>query len=186
MQLAGDAHAGDDGQHEQTDDIVENGGTQNDPCLGGVQCAEVAEHPGGDPDARGDEHGADEDRFHGGVAEGEHQEAAADERSNDPEHGDDERAQPDAQQVGQPRLEADEEEENDDTEFGDRLERERQPLSCCLSVVVEEVDEVGTGDADHPECEGTQEDTSEDLTDDRRLAQPQKEFTGQLRGDEDE
>ena len=73
---------------------------------------------------------------------------------------------PDGAQVGEPRLEPDPEQQEDDAELGEDLEH------------LAEVDEPEDGRPD--------EDAGEDLADDRRLVDPLEQLVAELRGEQDD
>ena len=54
--------ANDDGQDDQSHDVVGHRGTEDGPRLDGAERAQVAEHSGGDPDARRGERRPEEER----------------------------------------------------------------------------------------------------------------------------
>jgi hypothetical protein len=62
-------HAGHDAQDHQTEDIVDHGRADDDARFGRGHPAKVGKHPRGDPDGRGGQRGADEDRGGGAVAQ---------------------------------------------------------------------------------------------------------------------
>ena len=51
-----------DGEHDEAHHVVGDRGAEHDAGLGGGERPQVAEHPGGDADARGGQRGADEQR----------------------------------------------------------------------------------------------------------------------------
>jgi len=81
------------------------------------------------------------------VAEHPHEGGAEEKGKSDAEHTHGKRTAAHAEEVRRPRLQADEEEQNDHAEFGEEVVDERDRLLRCGAVAVEQLDQRGVGGA---------------------------------------
>jgi len=110
--------------------VVGDRGSQHDACLGRSDDTYIAEGGGGDPRAGGGKSGADEGRFDVRPPTPPHGAVAQRKRYQHAESGHCRGASPDLKDLRRARLQADEEQSEDQTELGDGpvgpLERARQ------------------------------------------------------------
>jgi hypothetical protein len=161
---ARDSHG--DGEDEHREHVVDDGCTEDRASRRGGHEPQLAEHGGGDPDARRNERGAGEDHHRGRLADAGCERSAAREREDDTEDPDEGGAAPDASDVVDPGLQPHPEEKEDRTELGENLE--------------------GLARLDPPEQRGPEEHAGQDLADERGLAEASEERLAQLGGEEDQ
>ena len=113
----------DHGEDHQAEHVVDDRRAEDDPRLVGVQRAEVAEHPGGDPDTRRGERGADEHRRLRLLPERERHAETGGERDDHPDHRDRGGDAAHTSQVDQVHLHADEEQQQQHAHLGEHLDR---------------------------------------------------------------
>ncbi len=164
----------DDGEDDEAEHVVDDGGAEDDPGLGGVDTAQILEDAGRDADAGGGERGTEEEVV---VDRSVRQKPTADEPaegkgSGDPDEGDEERRKADGQDVAHGGLEAHLEKEDDDTQAGEELD---------AGILSEEVEAV---EADQAEV--AEDDADEELTEDRRLTGARGEIAAQHGGSQDD
>ena len=122
--VGGHDDAADDREHYETQHVVDDGGTEDDPGFAALRSSEVLQDPGGDTDARGAERGAEEGVDVRAVFREEPRPDAPAQR----ERGDDSgrryehRGDADVEHLGYGRLETDLEEQDECTEASQHLE----------------------------------------------------------------
>ena len=147
----GRGEAGDEGQHDQAEHVVEDGCAEDDPALRALGLAEILEHAGGDADAGGGQRGADEDMRRlraAGQEPGRDSPAERQGRGDtDERHEQGRGADPDEQaDVG---LEPHVEQQDEDSDLGQDLKGRLGLHVRDRFGAAEQDDQAGEGDADH-------------------------------------
>ena len=164
-------HLDHDGEDDQAEHVVGDGGTQHDARLDRRQRPEVTEDARRDADAGRRQRGAEEDRRLGVEAEAHAGPGADDERHGDADDGDEHRGPADPAELGEVHLHPDLDQQQQHPELGEHAEAD-PPLPAQL-------DEAEHGWPD--------EDAGHDLAEHRRHADPLGSFGRQLGGgDHDE
>ena len=112
----------DDGQDDEAEDVVGHRRAEHGPRFHRGEGPEVTEDPGADPDARGGERGADEDRLVGAEAEQEADACPGREGHDHADERDGERGPSDRSELPEVHLEADVEEEQDHAQLGEHAQ----------------------------------------------------------------
>ena len=154
-----------DGEDDEAHHVVGHRGAEHDAGLGGGQGPEVAEHPGGDADARGRERGADEQRGVEVLAHQRHRADAEDHRGDHADRGDQHRRAADLAELARSISMPDLEQEEDHADLAEGA----QHLVAA---------------ADGVEHRRADEDAGDDLADDRRDADALGDLGGHLGGDQ--
>ncbi len=165
--------AGDDGEDDQPEDVVDHRRAEDDARLPRRHLAEVGEDARGDADAGGAERGADEDVRQVvllGQEPGCHA-PTEEERRRHPQAGDEQARPADREHLAGVGLQSHLEEQQDDPELGEHL----QP-----PVGAEELEVV-----DAEEREVAEDDAEDQLAEDRRLADALEQLAAELGGGED-
>ena len=152
---------GRDRHKQQGQDVVDDRGTQDDAGRTGADQPEVDHRGRGDADAGRSQCGSDEDARLRALAERQREADSAGEGQHHAGHADPESGCADRSHLGDPRLQPDPEEQEDHTQLGEHLEH----LACLHQ-------------AEHG---GPDEDSGENLADDRRLADPLEDLVAELR-----
>ncbi len=180
-------------QEQQGEDIVHNRRAQNDARLAGADGADIAQHSGRNPHAggyhgRGHERRLDLEVFGVGGIGRPDQGEAEDEGEDDPQHAHQGGPAPHIQEVTQARLQAYEEEEDDDPQQGEDVQDNCQRLLRRLFAALpfEQVDEGAVGRAHQAQRVRTDENSHQHLAHKGRLTRPQEQFARHLgRGEQD-
>ena len=159
-------HPDRDREQDQGENVVDDRGPEHGAGGASAGDAEVEEGGRGDAGAGRRQGGAEEDAGFGAFAEDEAAADAGEEGEDDAGAADRDRDPAHRFHLGEPRLEADPEEEEDDAELGE----DAQHLA----------------DLDPAEDRGADEDAAEDLADDRRLADPLEQLVAELGREQDE
>ncbi len=161
----------DDREDDEADHVVGDCGAEDDTSLGRRQRPQIAEHAGGDPDARRGEGRAEEDGDVGRLPEGAGDAGAQGERGRHADDGHEDGRTPDPTELGEVHLHADMDQQQEHAQFGDHREAD--------AAVARHVDE--------PEHRRADEDPRDDLAEHSRHADAFRQFGSQLRcGDDDQ
>jgi hypothetical protein len=119
----------DDREDDETQDVVDHRGPQDRLALAALDRSEVAQHSGGDADARGRERGADEQVDEQGALRQQPCRDAPPERhrGHDAEHGDQERGRAHPDESPQVGLQPDLEEQQQHADLGQEVQRGNGP-----------------------------------------------------------
>ena len=155
----------DDRQHDETHDVVRDGGPDDGTRLARRQRPKVAEDSCSDPDAGRRDRSADEDGCLRGGADGEHGAEPGNKRGGHPDRRHRHRRPTHRTQLGEVHLHPDLEKKQDHPDLAERS----QGL---------------VGGTDETEHRRTDDDAREDLANHRRHGEALRDFCGELRRDE--
>ena len=163
-------NAGNHGKHDQTENVVDDRGTEDDAGLGTGHRVEVLQHSCGDADARRAQSRTDEEvKREGRFGQQPKTDSVSEQHRCD--HPDD-RDQPgrwrDRAHLGERRFEADLEEKENDTKLREELDRDQ--LGRSMEGI------------DAEEIQIAQQDADAQLAEDRGLIQAHRDLAAQLRG----
>jgi hypothetical protein len=166
--------SGDHRKDHQPQDVVHHRGPQDDARLPRLRAAEILQHPGGDPDARGAQRRAQEGVQERSCVRQEPRpdQPAEQERCRDPERCDQERRHADPHHLPDGRFEADVEEKDEHAEARQQID---------VAVAGDRVEAVEPQETEVPEDHPGQQ-----LPQDRRLPQPRRHVAAELGGDQDD
>jgi hypothetical protein len=154
----------DHGEDHEAEDVVDDGGSENDLAFACLEDRQLREHSRGDPDRGRGQRGSDEDRRQRRKAEATRDDPAAGERQSHARERDAQSRRADAQEFVQVGLQANFEEEQDHADLGHEKHALRK--------------------RNQPEDGGSQQDSDEELAQHRRLAHALGELPEELRPDE--
>jgi hypothetical protein len=122
--MAGDGEPADNGQNDETKDIINDSGTENDAGFIGAVLAEVAQHAGGDADAGGSENAADKQVGGQGVVRAKelHGEHAENHRNDDAQDGNVGGGFADAFHLDEADFQSDQEQKDENGQAGDDVD----------------------------------------------------------------
>ena len=151
-------------EDHEPEHVVGDRGAQHRARFDGREGTQVAEHPRGDPHARGGQRRADEQRLVAAVPEGIRHRVATGHRQDDADTRDRQRGSADRAEVGDVHLHADAEQQQDDPQLAE--------------------DAQGLVRPDEAQDRRTDDDAGDDLAHDGRDVDPFSELGGDLRRDE--